>query len=155
MEKEYTFEFYGTKQQLLNKISSNILDNNSSNTKTFYIGEYMIYVTNDKIEFGIQRGGHSGGYWYIPAIEEFEDHLVLSGKIRYIGPEDNRGKASKVIGEIFFVLFIILLSPILLLFKIYELIDWIVKKISKKPKPITTEGKLLDLMVNKLGCIKK
>ena len=53
------------------------------------------------------------------AIEEFEDHLVLSGTIRYIGPEDNRSKASKVIGEIFFVLFIILLSPILLLFKIY------------------------------------
>ena len=71
MEKEYTFEFYGTKQQLLNKISSNILDNNFSNPKTFYIGEYMIYVTSDKIEFGIQRGGHSGGYWYIPAIEEF------------------------------------------------------------------------------------
>ena len=119
MEKEYTFEFYGTKQQLLNKISSNILDNNFSNPKTFYIGEYMIYVTSDKIEFGIQRGGHSGGYWYIPAIEEFEDHLVLSGTIRYIGPEDNRSKASKVIGEIFFVLFIILLSPILVLYKIY------------------------------------
>ena len=155
MEKEYTFEFYGTKQQLLNKISSNILDNNFYNPKTFYIGEYMIYVTSDKIEFGIQRGGHSGGYWYIPAIEEFEDHLVLCGKIQYIGPEDNSGKATKVIGEIFFVLFIILLSPILLLFKIYELIDWIVRKISKKPKPITTEGKLFDLMVNKLGCIKK
>ena len=30
MEKEYTFEFYGTKKQLLNKISSNILDNNFS-----------------------------------------------------------------------------------------------------------------------------
>ena len=40
MEKEYTFEFYGTKQQLLNKISSNILDNNFSNPKTFYIGKY-------------------------------------------------------------------------------------------------------------------
>ena len=75
MKKEYTFEFYGTKQQLLNKISSNILDVNFSNPKTFYIGEYMIYVTSDKIEFGIQRGGHSGGYWYIPAIEEFEDHF--------------------------------------------------------------------------------
>lgn len=53
MEKEYTFEFYGTKQQLLNKISSNILDNNFSNPNTFYIGEYIIYVTSDKIEFGI------------------------------------------------------------------------------------------------------
>lgn len=71
MEKEYTFEFYGTKQQLLNKISSNILDNNFSNPKTIYIGEYMIYVTSDKIEFGIKRVGHSGGYWYIPTIEEF------------------------------------------------------------------------------------
>ena len=39
MEKEYTFEFYGTKKQLLNKISSNILDNNFSNPKTFIIGE--------------------------------------------------------------------------------------------------------------------
>ena len=119
MEKEYTFEFYGTKQQLLNKISSNILDNNFSNPKTFYIGEYMIYVTSDKIEFGIQRGGHSGGYWYIPAIEEFEDHLVLSGKIRYIGPEDNRSKASKVISEIFFVLFIIFLAyPFIIVMRI-------------------------------------
>ena len=113
----------------------------------------MIHVTSDKIEFGIQRVGYESGYWYIPAIEEFEDHLVLSGTIRYICPEDDRGKASKVMGEIFVVLLTILLSPIFLLFTIYELIDWIVRKISKKP--ITTEDKLLDLMVNKLGCIKK
>ena len=155
MNKEYTFEFKGTKQQLLSKISSNILNVNYTNTKTFYIGEYMICVSNGEIQFGVQRGGHSGGYWYIPTIEEFEDRLVLSGTIQYIGPEDNRSKVSKVIGEIFFVLFIILISPVLLLFKIYELIEWIVRKINKKTKPITTEDKLYDLIVNKLGCTKK
>ena len=63
MSQEYVFEFYGTKtfelfgpfiQQLLSKFQ-NLL----------YQQRVVKFVDNE-IHFGVERAGHSGGFWFIP-----------------------------------------------------------------------------------------
>ena len=143
MSKNYKFEFLGTKEEFICAINS------LRRSRPFYYGEYMIKITENEIRFGIERGGHSGGYWYIPTITENEDKTELYGEICYIGPEDNRSKGRKIADALFYIL----LFPIIVVFVLYGFIEMGIRKIFKLSKPKTTEDKLFDLMQN-LGCKK-
>ena len=157
MAKEYAFEFHGTKEDILNIITSNKLDTSYSGTRYFYLNDYLIKIVDGEIHFGVERGGHSGGYWFIPRISEFEDRIEFRGSIQHIGPEDDRSAIVKILDAIGLCLMCILLIPMDIVAKLYTLIEWIVRKICNRPKVKvkTTEDKLFDLMENHLGCVRK
>lgn len=157
MAKEYAFEFHGTKEDILNIITSNKFDTSYSGTRYYYLNDYLIKIVDGEIHFGVERGGHSGGYWYVPQISEFENRIEFRGSIRYIGPEDDRSTIVKILDAIGLGLLFILLLPMYIVAKLYALIEWIVRKICNRPKvkETTTEDKLFDLMENHLGCVKK
>ena len=157
MPKEYRFEFIGTKEDFINALNSSPNNTSYGGDKFYYFDNYIIKVIGDTIHFGVERGGHSGGYWFMPSISEYGDRIVFTGTVKYIGPEDDRGKFQKAIDGIGYVLLAVLLLPIVLIIRLYMLVEWMVRKLFKKmkPKAKTTEEKLFDLMENHLKCIRK
>ena len=157
MQKEYTFEFIGTKEEFLNSMNSYSNNTSYGGDKFYYLDDYIIKVVGDTIHFGVERGGHSGGYWFIPSISEYEDRIEFIGTVKYIGPEDDRGKIQKVIDDIGYVVLAFLVLPIFVIIRLYQASEWVIRKLLKreKQKPKTTEEKLFDLMANHLGCTWK
>ncbi len=64
MSKSYSFDFSGTKEMFLNQL--NEYPNN--NQKFFYFDDYIVELSENEVRFGVARGGHSGGYWFVPTI---------------------------------------------------------------------------------------
>lgn len=156
MPKEYVFEYPGTKQDFLKGLdpfpghcyySGNYL----------YLDEYIVAFVDESIHFGVARGGHSGGYWFIPVITEYDDHLELRGRIEYIGPGKKQAPLLEIIDNVGLFLLSILILPIILIFKLYCFIDWIIRKLINRPKPKekTPEDGLFDLMENYIGCSRR
>ena len=124
MLKTYVFEFMGTKEDFLNRLNVLFAHNITySGIRYYYFSDYIIKIMDNEIHFGVERGGHSGGYWFIPTIAEFDDRIEFCGNIRYIGPEGNRGRISKAIDHIGEFLFFILLFPVLLIVKLFCRMD--------------------------------
>jgi hypothetical protein len=147
MAKKYVFRFKGTKEMFLNRFQwSNDISDDKERCK--YINEYIIKLIGDKIHFGVDRGGHSGGYWYVPEITEFDDYIELRGKIKYESDETNAliRFCDKLAEVILYILFL----PIIGIIELYTLI----RKLCNKPVPKaqSTEDKLFDLMINHLNC---
>lgn len=150
MAKEYTFEFPGTKESFLETIYQTA----GGEGDFLYFDNYIIRLVGDDIRFGVERGGHSGGNWFIPVITESDNRTEFRGTVQYIGPgtNNNRSTAAKVMDWIGIILGTILFLPIILIILLCRMIVWCVKKIRKIPDPITTEDRLFDLMENRLGC---
>ena len=70
----------------------------------------------------------------------FEGHISTVGKFRYLDD-----KAIEILLTIIFL-------PLFCLLKVFNFVEWIIGKIRKKPKPMTREGKLFNLMINHFGC---
>lgn len=157
MSKEYVFEFLGTKEDFLNSLNQVIHKASYSGVKYYYINDYIVKVFNDEIHFGVARGGHSGGYWFIPTITDLDDRIEFRGKIQYIGPEDDRGPIKKVIDGVGIFLLFVLILPIILIIRLYMLIEWLIRKLFRLPKSkgYTDEERLFDLMENYLDCVGK
>ena len=157
MSKEYRFEFPGTKEALLSRCNQ-FTHSDSYSRGTFYcLDDYIVELIGEEIRFGIARGGHSGGYWFVPTITDLGDRLEFRGKIRYIGPNENRGFFRKAIDHVGDFLLLIFILPIVLVIRGYMLIEWLVRKIFNRPKPKekTNEERLFDLMENYFGCVRK
>lgn len=154
MSKEYVFEFQGTKEMFLDIL--NQFPN--SDGKFYYINDYIVKIMGDEIQFGVERVGYSGGYWFIPIITEFDNRIEFSGTVQYIGPNinENQGAIKKAIDKVGEFLLLILVLPIVLIFKLYTIIEWCIRKVCKRtePKAKTTEDKLYDLMENHLNGIR-
>lgn len=152
MEKEYVFTFEGTKDTFLKKLDQF----HSTNGKFYYLDDYIIEIVGEEIRFGAARGGHSGGYWYIPRIRECDNRLEFRGRIQYFGPGSNEqpGRVGKFFDRIEYFLLFLLALPVVLIFKLYVMIEWCFRKLCNRPKPKakTTEERLCDLMENYLGC---
>ena len=158
MPKKYAFEFPGTKQDFfdtLNRLSRNA---SYSNGSFFHFDDFIIELVDDEIRFGVARGGHSGGYWFVPTITEQEDTIEFRGSIQYIGPySENQSAFKKTIDGIGEFLLLILFLPIVLIIRGYMLIEWLARKIFNRPKPKakTNEERLFDLMENYFGCANR
>ena len=154
MDKEYRFCYKGTKEMFINHCRYGSPDKKISiyPKGNFQIENYIISTIDNKLKFGIERAGPSGGYWFIPDIWEFDDRIELVGMIQYIGPEDTRDSKTKAKYKAIEVLLAIIFSPVFCLCKVIYFVEWIIGKIRKKPKPMTREGKLYNLMINNLGC---
>ena len=158
MPKEYTFEFPGTKEEFLNNLNRFEHNESYSGNKFYYFDDYIVKLVGDEIHFGVARGGHSGGYWFIPTITSFDNRIEFRGSIRYIGPEsEKQGSFKKVINSIGEFLFLILILPIIVAIRVYMFLEWLVRKMLNRPKPKgkTDEERLFDLMENYFGCIGK
>ena len=157
MSENYSFEFSGTKEMFLNFL--NQFPNNDN--RFYYFNDYIIEISENEIRFGISRGGHSGGYWFIPTITEYNNKTSFCGKIQYINRYTDETGVKKPINKIWnFLLFILLMPiilPILLIVIVYLFLSWIVRKIFKRinPKEESLENRLYDLMENHLNCMRK
>ena len=150
MSQEYIFEYQGTKLMFLDSLKK--YPNN--NDTFFYFDNYIVKLIENEIHFGVERAGHSGGYWFIPQITEYENKIEFRGEIQFIGPVVNRSKIRKIRDDIFVYLICVLFLPITLLLLIG---CWNYNKINnrKKTKIKTTEDRLFDLLENHLGCTRK
>lgn len=155
-KKEYVFAFDGSREEFL-KMLDPFPGHAYYSGDYFYLDEYIVKFVDGQLHFGVARGGHSGGYWFIPEITENDGRIELRGVIEYIGPEKKRTPLAKFMDSIEMVLLTILLLPLLLLVKLYTLIEWLVRKIINRPKPRekTAEDGLYDLMENHFGCVRK
>ena len=138
----------------LNRFSHNY---SYSSGTFYYFDDYIVKLVGDEIHFGVARGGHSGGYWFVPTITDLGNKMEFRGKIRYIGPNDNRGSFKKAIDSVEVFLLLILILPIVLIIWGYMFIEKVSRKIFKRPKPKekTNEERLFDLMENYFGCVDK
>lgn len=158
MSKEYIFEFPGTKEEFLNKLNRFTHNEAYSGNRFYYFDDYIVKLVGDEIHFGIARGGHSGGYWYIPTITSFDNRIEFRGSIRYIGPDGKKQSAfQKAIDSMEEFLLLILFLPIVIVIRGYIFLEWLVRKILNRPKPKekTNEERLFDLMENYFGCVSK
>ena len=145
--KEYVFRFQGSKEEFLY-----LLDQKASGKQLRYMGNYMIELIDDEIHFGVERGGHSGGYWFVSKLNEIDSEVEFRGTIKYIGPEYKyRSKAAEVFDNIKIVFLCIIFSPIILVVGTASAINWCIRKIFKLPIK-NTEYRLIDLMENHLNC---
>ena len=157
MAKEYIFEFSGTKKDFLNSLNRFNHNVSYSSGTFYYFDDYIVKLVGDEIHFGVARGGHSGGYWFVPTIIDFGEKMEFRGEIRYIGPNNNCSSYKKAIDSVGEFLLCILILPIVLIIRGYMFIEWLVRKIINRPKPKekTNEERLFDLMENHFGCVGK
>ena len=157
MAKEYVFEFKGEKEDFLKVLNSYPNNTAYCGDNFYYFNDYIVKITGGEIHFGVERGGHSGGYWYIPSITECDGRTIYCGVVKYIGPDDNRGKIKIAIDRIGDFLLFIFILPFVLVARLYVLFERILRIIFQRPKTKekTTEEKLFDLMENHLGCFRK
>ena len=150
MAKKYVFRFEGTKKMFLDQFNwSNGYFDDKARYK--YIDDYILKLINDEIHFGVERGGHSGGYWYVPTIIEFDDHIEFEGKIKYVSSNDDN-IFIRICNKFWEGILFIILLPIIGVYKLYEFVRILLKKPIDKGQ--STEDKLFDLMINHLGCTK-
>lgn len=156
MQQEYVFVFPGTKGDFLNSLDR-FPCTSYSDGMLYYFDDYMVKRTGNEIHFGVARGGHSGGYWFVPEITDLGDKMEFRGKIRYIGPNENRSAFKKAIDSMGEFLLLILILPIVFVIRLSMFVEWLIRKIIKHPKPKekTNEERLFDLMENYLDCIAK
>lgn len=148
MAKHYCFQFPGTKEDFLRLLGKYPIYNKNY----YYLDDYIVEIENGAYKFGVARGGHSGGYWYLPEISEKDGSLCFNGKILYISPHDPEKGIKRTINTIEEILTVIILFPFLLITICCVLIASLIKKRKGEPKELTTEEKLYDLMVNHLHC---
>lgn len=152
------FEFVGTKEAFLNKLNQLCHKPSCSDDMCYYFDDYIVERIGEEIRFGIARGGHSGGYWFVPTITNFGDRIEFRGRIRYIGPgSENRGAFKKAIDGIGEFLAIILILPIALVIRGYIFLKRFVRKMLNRPTPkeLTNEERLFELMEKYIGCVGK
>ena len=150
MSKSYSFEFWGTKEMFLNQLNKY----NNNNQRFFYFDDYIIELSDDDIRFGVARGGHSGGYWFVPTITELDGKTIFCGTIEYSDAYTSEKGIKKILNKIDEVLLWIILIPFVIIVKVCLFFSWIVRKIFKrtKPKEESLEDKLHNLMENYLNC---
>lgn len=148
MAKNYSFQFPGTEEDFVRLLSKYPNNHNIF----YYFDDYIVRIENGEYKFGVDRGGHSGGYWYLPEKSEKDGLLYFNGKIQYISPYSPEKGIKKVMNTIEEIILFIILFPLILIIKCYLFIASLIKKLKGAPKEVTTEDKLFDMMVNHLHC---
>ena len=123
----------------------------------------MLYEdTEAGFDLGIERGGHSGGYWYAATLTETENGTEMRGEIVYrsFHGDGSYREATKweKIQEKFFmaILVLICLIPILVFFAVWGIL-LLIGRIRGRPVEVTmsTEEKLTRFMTEVMGCGEK
>lgn len=125
-----------------------------------YDSGHLLYEdTPSGFDLGIERGGHSGGWWYTATLTETEDGTEMRGEIVYrsLHGDGSCREATKweKVKETLFVILVGLLCliPILIIYAIQGILR-LIGKLRGKPLEITlsTEEKLIRFMTEVMGC---
>jgi hypothetical protein len=129
----------------------------SNDQKFFYFDDYIVELSNGDIRFGVARGGHSGGYWFVPTITEIDGKTTFRGTIEHNAPYTSEKGIKKIVNKIEEILLCIILIPIIIIVTVCLFFSWVVRKILKrtKPKEESLEDKLYNLMENHLNCTRQ
>ena len=122
-------------------------------------GHLLYEDTQNGFDLGIERGGHSGGYWYVATMTETENGTEMRGEMVYRslcgdGSYREATKWEKVKETLFVILVgLLCLIPILVIYAVQGILR-LIGKIRKKPLEITmsTEEKLTHFMTEVMGC---
>ena len=122
-------------------------------------GHLLYEDTQNGFDLGIERGGHSGGYWYAATMTETEGGTEMRGEIVYRnlrgdGSYREATKWEKAKETLFVILVgLLCLIPILVIYAVQGILR-LIGKIRKKPLEITmsTEEKLTHFMTEVMGC---
>ena len=122
-------------------------------------GDLLYEDTPNGFDLGIERGGHSGGYWYTATLNKMEGGTEMRGEIVYrsLHGDGSYREATKweKAKDIIFTVFIALLFLIpILIFYAVEGIARLVGKLRGKPVKwtLSTEEKLIHFMTEVMGC---
>ena len=122
-------------------------------------GDLLYEDTPNGFDLGIERGGHSGGYWYTATLNKMEGGTEMRGEIVYrsLHGDGSYREATKweKAKDILFTVFIALLFLIpILIFYAVEGIARLVGKLRGKPVKwtLSTEEKLIHFMTEVMGC---
>ena len=122
-----------------------------------YDSGHLLYEdTPSGFDLGIERGGHSGGYWYTATLTETENGTEMRGEIvfrTFHGDEEVRKNAKwKKISE--WILIVIFFFPVLLIALPTWGIMLLIGKLRGKPVEATmsTQEKLTHFMTEVMGC---
>jgi hypothetical protein len=122
-------------------------------------GSLLYEDTPSGFNLGIERGGHSGGYWYVATVNETESGTEMRGEIVYRSyhkngeyREDTKGE--KIREWLGIVLIVIFFSPVFLIALAIRGIMLLVGKLRGKPVEATmsTQEKLTHFMTEVMGC---
>ena len=133
----------------------------NNDQRFFYFDGYIVELSNDDIRFGVARGGHSGGYWFVPTITELDGKTIFCGTIEHNSPYTSEKGGRKIVDKIkeilLWIIAIPIMIPIIVVVEVYLFFSWLIRKIFKrsKPKEESLEDKLYNLMENHLGCIRQ
>ena len=174
MSKKYTFEFPGTMTEFLHMLDAiPAYRSNFGGKKHCSFDGYIVDIIDGEIRFGVNRAGHSGGYWYVPTVTEYPDRVVFCGEIRYMdaghnssNPPKPKNRSQRIGDAIFLILFspFLLIAALFLLIivlfeSLYDFVRWTVCKIFRLPDKPSNERKhkrkLNDLMQRHLHCVKQ
>ena len=125
-----------------------------------YESGHLLYEdTPTGFDLGIERGGHSGGYWYAATLTETENGAEMRGEVVYRFyhkdgklREDTRGE--KIREWLGIALIVIFFSPVFLIALAIWGIMLLIGKLRGKPVEATmsTEEKLTHFMTEVMGC---
>lgn len=126
----------------------------NNNQRFFYFDDYIVETSEDEVRFGVARCGHSGGYWFVPTITEFDGKTAFIGTIQYVDHYSGEEGIKKISNKIEKILLWIILFPIFIIVELCIFFSWLVQKIFKrtKPKEESLEDKLYNLMEHHLNC---
>ena len=125
-----------------------------------YESGHLLYEdTPTGFDLGIERGGHSGGYWYAATMTETEGGAEMRGEVVYRSyhkdgklREDTKGE--KIREWLGIALIVIFFSPVFLIALAIWGIMLLIGKLRGKPVEATmsTEEKLTHFMTEVMGC---
>ena len=122
-------------------------------------GHLLYEDTPSGFDLGIERGGHSGGYWYTATLTETENGTEMRGEVVYRTyhkdgklREDTKGE--RIREWLGIVLIVIFFSPVFLIALAIWGIMLLIGKLRGKPVEATlsTEEKLTHFMTEVMGC---
>lgn len=122
-------------------------------------GSLLYEDTPNGFNLGIERGGHSGGYWYVATVNETESGTEMRGEIIYRslhgdGSCREATKWEKLKEKLFIVMVgLLCLIPILIIYAVRGIL-LLIGKLRGKPVEVTmsTEEKLTHFMTEVMGC---
>ena len=150
MSRTYSFIFPGTREALLALLQQYP----GPDAKTFCPPSYLVRISGERLCFGIERCGHSVGYWFCPTVTETDGRLLLRGKlISGCDPSPNKWY-NRIFEALDSACMALLLAPFFLPAKLCRAIgNGIRRRRGLPPKrEETTEDRLRALMETLLGC---
>ena len=152
-QPEYVYEYPHTKEHLLDQLNDRRGINHN-----YCFGDYLIDIKNDNFFFlGVERGGHSGGYWYVARIEESGTGApIIRGSIVHNPDSDGNPQKESFMDKIEFLFLYVVLLPVILVIKTIQLFRFLLLRIRKQPVPRPAEEVKLDrFMTDYLHCTKR